>query len=108
MKRVGVVFVAILLSVSVLLLASTIASSDVRAQEDEQASTQAILFTCIPVGRLEDGLSVERSNSSAGASTIHTRLDCAQALADLLSEGYSIADVEFFSGSQVLYTMVKQ
>jgi len=29
-------------------------------------------------------------------------------LANLLSEGYGIADIEFFAGNQALYTVVKE
>jgi hypothetical protein len=108
-KRIGGLFLAVLLVVLVLLVSSTGHGNNIYAQSTEDpGSTKAVIFTCIPLGRLQDGLSVERISSSTGASSVSLRTDCAQALADLLNEGYGVADVEFFAGNQILYTMIKE
>jgi len=108
-KRTVGVFLAVLLVVLALLVSSTGHSNSIYAQSAAgPGSTEVVIFTCIPLGRLQDGLTVERISRSVGAATVSLRSDCAQALANLLSEGYGIADIEFFAGNQALYTVVKE
>lgn len=109
MKRTVGVFLTVVLVVLALLVSSTRHNNSIYAQSAEgPGSTAVVIFTCIPLGHLQDGLTVERISRSVGAPRLALRTDCAQALADLLSEGYSIADIEFFAGNQALYTMVKE
>ena len=100
MKRIFVSLFCVSLSALVLILGFTRLTSDVSAQPSRQIET--VILTCDKTPR--PILEVNSYTGSGRALSIPLGTNCAQALADLLNNGFKIRKV---SRNLLMYTLIK-
>ena len=103
MKRIIVSLLYVSLLALVLILGFTRLNSNVSAQQPRQL--EAAILTCGQIQIHHDLLNVLTYTGSARTPTISIKSNCAQALADLLNNGFEIREV---SDDLLVYVLVKE
>lgn len=82
-------------------------SNKANAAEHQRASDVVVLIARGEVGITPRQLHVIVASSSQGAPTVSENTELAQALADLLSQGFTIQSIEYI-GIGINYTLVRE
>jgi len=101
MKRIIVSLLCVSLLALVLILGFTRLNSNVSAQQPRQI--EATILTCANIR--DDLWEVLTYTGSTRTPSIHIKSNCAQALADLLNNGFEIRGV---SEDLLVYVLVKE
>ena len=101
MKRIIVSLLCVSLLALVLILGFTRLNSNVSAQQPRQI--EATILTCANIR--DDLWEVLTYTGSKRTPSIHIKSNCAQALADLLNNGFEIWEV---SDNLLVYVLVKE
>jgi hypothetical protein len=112
---VAVVTAVTILGIGMLTQASTVNNSTSTANNPSSANTtqtDVVVMACYANGEgvpAHIPFEVLASSSSANAPEVESRSNCAQALADLLSAGFAIVDVQPspVNGAGAYYTLVR-
>lgn len=93
--------VSTVLTFSLLACFSMLWSSDADAQSPDD---RVVILLCVQSSS-SPSMVVRSANSSEGAPTFNGGESCAQALADLMDDGFNIEDVEPAFRAALIYTL---